>query len=120
MQQQTDKERIAALEQQMERVTEKLAAIEQRQAASENIDAALLVRIDAVGSALRSFERETRSSFVEQSTDIRYIKVTQTQILETLADHKQGIESIAGQVHELAAGQQQVLEILLGQPRRND
>lgn len=135
MQQPTMEERMVSLEGEVEALkqlfAERITALTQRQDAAENIDRALLKRIDAIGSDLRSFQRETRRGFDELSAGQRALQVNQQalqnevhmnqqdtiesfkQISDILHDHKEAIDI-------LVAGQQQVIELLRGQPRRND
>ncbi len=159
MQQPTMEKRVASLESEVEAlkrlIDERIDSLEQGQDSASAIDRALLDRIDRISSDLRTFKRDTQRGFENQAVQLREIqwdlkqtKETVTALIDTTdnhtntlqtlidaaRDHKQGIESLAGQVNELAGnvgelagrvgelamGQQHMLELLRGNARRDD
>ena len=150
MQQASNEERITALESELtalrQLLAEKIIYIEQRLNRSEGVDSALLIRIDSFITDLHRIERDQKTGFDTLRSEMRagqadtarqFANVTQNfadvaqnfadidqnfgDIRNILADHKQGIESLAEQMHDITVGQTQIIELLRsGQPRRND
>lgn len=131
-------ERVAFLE---NRVTE----LERQRAVQEDRDIALLARVDNFIDDLRRVERVQMRGFDElrvgqnelreelrahqEYTTARFdgvearldnVETDVTVLIEAAKEHKAAIEDIHTQVQSLAAGQQQILEILMGGQRRND
>lgn len=134
MAEQNTEDRLSLLE---ARVSE----LEHQRAVQEERDIALLARIDNFIDDLRRIERVQMRAFDAQAVQLngltrrmdsveasvgQIVQVvnnhseTLTTLVGAAKDHKAAIEDIAGQVQSLAAGQQQILEILLGKPPRND
>jgi hypothetical protein len=127
MEQRSTEQRLSALE-------SEVAALKVFKQEQENRDLSLLARIDGFIDDLRRVERVQMKAFDHLSAEVRDIKatqtaisaevrdikvevrdikVTQTVIVDAVKDHKQAIE-------QLAIGQQQILALLTGDPRRND
>ena len=113
MEQRSTEQRLSALE-------SEVAALKVFKQEQENRDLALLARIDGFIDDLRRVERVQMKAFDHLSSEVRDIKAevgdikaTQTVIVDAVKDHKQAIE-------QLAIGQQQILALLTGDPRRND
>ena len=135
MQQPTIEERLSALE-------DEVAELKQARHNQDTINGALLARIDSFIGDIHRLEREQRHGFDSQAAQIADLKADVTTLqgdvaglkedvsglaqgMRTLTDiardHRQAIESLAGQMSEFAAGQQQILSLLTGgKPPRND
>ncbi len=116
-------------------VAERLATLEQRQNRADDVDTALLIRIDSFIADLHRVERDQKRGFDDLKTGQKNLEADVAVLVETARDHKMAIELVASQVNklagnvneltgnvgELARGQQQIIEMLMGgQPRRND
>lgn len=113
MPEQSLEERVANLE-------AEVTALKLAKQAQEDRDIALLARIDNFIDDLRRVERTQLRAFDAQAVQLngldRRMDTVETNVatlIDAAKDHKQAIES-------LAAGQQQILEILIGKPPRND
>lgn len=123
----TAEERISLLE-------AKVAELERQRTVQEDRDIALLARIDDFIDTMRRIERVQMRAFDSNAVQLNGLakrmdaieshvgeivqvvnnhSETLTTLVDAARDHKHAIES-------LAAGQQQILEILIGKPPRND
>ncbi len=123
-QEQPLEQRVFILEQEMAEVKVKIAE-------QSDVDIALLRRIDAFISDLHRIERDQRAGFSELKGEINELKGeinelkgefhsaqretanSFKQISGILSDHKEAITM-------LVAGQEQIIELLRGNARRND
>ncbi len=106
----------------------RLAALELARQEQETRDIAILARIDGFIDDLRRIERVQMRAFESQAVQIKEVRDDVKQIQERMAvqerniaalaeaakDHKVAIETLAGQVQELAVGQKMLIEILTG------
>src|SRR5258708_864474 len=109
----TTEERLALIE-------SKVADLERKNQEGSDRDMALLYRIDNFIEDLRRVERVQMRAFEtlmagqkEEAKRLSKVEEAIVSIDETLKNHKLNIET-------LAAGQQQILEILLGRSPRSD
>ncbi|MGH2505873.1 MAG: hypothetical protein ACRDHZ_00400 [Ktedonobacteraceae bacterium] len=141
MAQHNTEQRLAAIEEQISlllRFKEEQELAKQEQEAH---DIALLARIDSLSEDMRRIERvqirgfeETRAghkyanavldTIEDEQTRLVEIAVNHTQAINTLLEgqqaHKEAIKSLQESQQQLLVGQQQIIEMLMGKPRRND
>jgi septation ring formation regulator EzrA len=107
-------------EERLSRLESDVAELQHAKREQENRDIALLARVDGFIDDLRRVERTQMRAFDELRAGQQEQKTAIERLNEGQQELQTGLTGLAGQVRGLAAGQQQILEILLGNPPRNN
>lgn len=114
-------------EERLARLEHDVAELLQARRIQDDRDIALLARIDTFIDDLHRVERVQMRSFEElmagqKETNARLEgqEAAIGLVIDTLKNHKGAIEELGMRLSNLEAGQQQILNILLGKPPIND
>lgn len=119
------------LEQRVFSLERKIEELERFRIASEMRDTGLMQRADEILTELHTLQRDAGRGFIQQlstqkdiQTRLENLEQAVAALVETGKGHKEVIEELVRnndmRLAALEAGQQQILEILLGQTRLHD